>query len=54
MNHLYKNINSIITLSTKVNSKHKCAHTNTLDMLTRETLDQRENLGGNDAHKIMY
>ena len=45
----------ILTLSTKVNRNHKkCAYRNTPNMLTRETLGQRENPGGDDAHKMMY
>ena len=26
----------------------------TPDMLTRETIDQRENPGGDDTHRVMY
>ena len=41
-------------MSNVINNHERQIYTVTPDMLTRETLDQRENLGGNDAHKMMY
>ena len=55
MNQLYINLKQVLlNQKNKTTTIKKCAYTNTPNMLTRETLDQRKNLGGNDAHKVMY